>query len=459
MPITRINLCPRPSLSTGQPAQQWAFPSGWTRSTGLDASLPRQTGLAGNTANADIYSAIGPCVAGRSYVGSISLRSIGINAGNVQLVWHNLAGNELARTALVPFSQGANTTVRLGAGPAVAPVGAIAFRIAVMSLDTSAQLTAALLEQATALGGAYFDGDGPDAGARWTGLSGRSPSVVGTNTPSGDITYDDLAGRVRVFMFGGSALGGSARVLYRPITRTALTLVRGGNIATVGGATVRSADDYEFSANTPILYIVDNHPGTDPLPANISSSDVVNGVVTQFGIPPIESVTLPFTPPVARGWLKFVAAPALNRKVTVLDWSAVERPSRNSTYEVRDREDPVVVTAGHSSRRLTLTLRTWTSAETDQLDESMKQGVPGFLHMPDNPDVAAPPTMYCVFGPYSWVRPSRRSVGAVFTVPLVEVAAPAASIFARGATWQTVLDTYPTWGDVLAVRTWQELTS
>jgi hypothetical protein len=114
---------------------------------------------------------------------------------------------------------------------------------------------------------------------------------------------------------------------------------------------------------------------------------------------------------------------------------------------VRERTDPVIVTAGHGSRRFTLRLRTFTRDETEALDTSLSQGIPGFLHLPPSTPL---PSIYCVIGDYSYVAPSRRSQGAVWSVPLVEVSPPPLSIYATGATWATVLEDHTTWAGLLA---------
>jgi hypothetical protein len=59
-------------------------------------------------------------------------------------------------------------------------------------------------------------------------------------------------------------------------------------------------------------------------------------------------------------WLKSVARPFLNRQVTVVDYSDVERPARNGVFDVVGRSLPVSVSDVRGSRRWTLEVLTGT---------------------------------------------------------------------------------------------------
>ncbi|MGL5910389.1 MAG: hypothetical protein ACRCZP_10350, partial [Phycicoccus sp.] len=311
-------------------------------------------------------------------------------------------------------------------GPAaVAPVGAAAAKFVLQGIDGSCQVTGCLIEESSTVG-TYIDGDSP--GGIWTDGDGRSYSVFGPTDMTSTIDWDDDSGRVRAFV--QNAAGGAVRVQAwrRPATRTVLTKVRGGSVPLTGGSSVRSADDYEHpDVAGGLVYRFTTHTGAVPLQTGTTQLGV--GTTTE---PALETIDGAFTPPGVRAWLKFVAAPRYNRRVTITGWSDIERPDRNQLYDVDGRTDPIVVTSGHSSRRTTLTLRTWDLDESRALDEALSQGIPGFLHMPAGSQL---PAMYAVFGTYRQRPASRRSQGAVWEVPVVEVAAPPPSIFATPATW------------------------
>jgi hypothetical protein len=132
--------------------------------------------------------------------------------------------------------------------------------------------------------------------------------------------------------------------------------------------------------------------------------------------------------------------------------SDVTRPARTAVYDVQNRRDPVVVSDVHSSRRFTIRVKTENTAETEALDHALSQGLPCFLQVPAGINC---PTVYAVVGDYSFEPPALKSPRNVWTIPLVEVSAPPASIVSPGATWAQLLIDYPSWEAVMdAVPTW-----
>jgi len=121
------------------------------------------------------------------------------------------------------------------------------------------------------------------------------------------------------------------------------------------------------------------------------------------------------------------------------------------------RTEPVAVTDVHSSRRITVTLRTSSSDEADRLDDALSQGRPLFLHVPTS---VALPSMYAVAGDYAASRPSKLTQVRFWDVALIEVSPPPPSATAPPTTWQNIIDAYPTWQDVIAAfPTWQDVVS
>lgn len=162
------------------------------------------------------------------------------------------------------------------------------------------------------------------------------------------------------------------------------------------------------------------------------------------------------TPALNEFWVKFPAAPYLNRKVRLIGWDEIERQSRMGVFEVSARRDPIVVTDVHSSRSTTVSFRTSTISERDELDNALSYGHVMFLHCPSNMQL---PSMYVAPLDYSWRRPALRSDAAVWSVPIREVAKPAPAVYGSAGSWQTVLNTWATWNEVLTNNTqWQNVT-
>jgi len=121
-------------------------------------------------------------------------------------------------------------------------------------------------------------------------------------------------------------------------------------------------------------------------------------------------------------------------------------------FDVQGRSDPVVVSDVHSSRRFTIRVKTETTSETEALDHALRQGLPCYLQVPASINA---PSVYAVIGDYSFEPPALKSARNVWTIPLTEVSAPPASIVSPNATWQQVLDLYPSWEALMdAVPTW-----
>lgn len=450
MAVTRVNLCLRPALATVGSALNapWTIPgSSWARSTSMHASMPRTTGLAGS-ASGTVLSPPAPVLPGKTYVGSMSSRAVASGSGTIALQWFDAAGNLISTSATTGYSQASSNTAVLSTGVLTAPAGAAYARIAVTVTASSQQLTGAMVEQVASTGGSYFDG--ATSGGSWSGVTGEGMSYLGAPVASlvPDVFYDDSRGRVRVLATGVASIAGQVRVLRRRAATTDNQPVRGGTVTLTSGAMIRSADDYEFPDGN-LVYVTQGVVGAGAAPVATTGTNGITPVV-------VDAVETFFVPPLKRGWLKFVAAPYLNRKITLIaPLPEVSRRSRNATYQVKERTDPIVVTAGHGSREFTISVRTFTQDETEALDESLRQGIPTFLHLPETTPL---PSIYAVMGDYRRQAPSARSQGAVWTIPLTEVAAPPASIYGTGATCATLLAQYSTCATLLATGgTWQKV--
>lgn len=242
-------------------------------------------------------------------------------------------------------------------------------------------------------------------------------------------TYDDTLARVRLV---GTGLEPFTLVrIERSIDQIVWTTVRGGvSMQVVAG--VVALDDYEF----------------------------VDGVINYYRM-----VTLaPFgqtspvgmiTPVIGRIWIKSVTRPFLNRPITVVGWSTIERPARSSSNDVIGRSLPIAVTDVRGSRRWTLRIYTATAADAQTMDYILASGDVLFLHVPADCPV---PGGYLEVRDTGQSRVRPRGTSQVFELPVIESAAPAPDINAATSTWQTVLNSYATWADVLAANpTWADL--
>lgn len=154
------------------------------------------------------------------------------------------------------------------------------------------------------------------------------------------------------------------------------------------------------------------------------------------------------TPTLDTVWIKVVARPYLNRPVDVVDFSEVTRPARAGVFDVVGRSFPVVVSDVRGSRRWALGVKVDTADAARDFDLLLASGEPVFVHVPADCRV---PGGYAHVEATAEARPSggRRSVRRVFTLPLIEVAAPGPDVIGAAGTCQTVLDTYATCQDVL----------
>lgn len=486
----RRNLSPNPALrnnTTGNATDWTSSPSGYARQTGV-TGMDRTTGFGGSGARDIVTSPRFSAVAGQQYVASIQVKTGGSNTFKLLINWYTgttSSGTFISNSGTTQFT--VNGTARCEVGPFTAPTGAGAGYLRVIEVDsTTATFTAELVEQTSSTGNTYFDGDTP--GATWEGAAGNSTSLqltgtdawtgvdagsvrtvapgptgfdaasftaTGSVTASGtvneDVTwadaglivgyaYDARRGRNRLSAFGLPATGLRAVVEARRHGSNTWQQVRGGKVAVVAGAFERTVDDYEFTAGKPNTYRI----RVLSTPQNVPEVTIATAQAT---LPAVNPGT----------WLKFIAQPALNQQVQLVDWSAITRPSRVALYDVQGRSDPVAVTDVHGSRRVTVTLRTSDTTEAERLDTALAQGRPLFLHVPD--DVALP-SLYAVAQDYASDRPSKLTAVRLWQIALAEVAAPPPSVVGAAVTWQSILDAYASWQDVLdAFPTWQDVVS
>ena len=355
-----------------------------------------------------------------------------------------------------------------------------------------AEVTAAMLRQfdtlvdaqvaieADRLASGYFDGD--SVSAVWDGADGESTSTSSLGDPpaglvrfgavtiagtgvresfgSGSITfgewsiatgmiataiYDPKRGRVRVDAVGISASVVRAVVYSRPRGRSRWAEVRGGRVSinVAQQRLARKVDDYEFIAGVPMQYRV----------VALASAENQPDVIVQQRIVDADRLAPDEV------WIKFIAAPASNRRVILHDWSDIRHDARNVLHEVRGRPDPIAVTDVHSAGSMTIEVITTSRADREALRTSLRQGAPVFFQTPDSIEC---PSMYAVVGSFSVARLSRESVRSMFTIPLTEVAAPPPSVVGVAVTWASLRERYASWQELAddpELLTWRDVTS
>lgn len=279
----------------------------------------------------------------------------------------------------------------------------------------------------------------PTIAATLTGASTGVASAlrvrdVAPDTGPGTITlaYDAVTSKVTVMVAGLDAAAALADVErstdginWRPVRRgKAATVTAGGVVLT----------DYEFGAGVLNTYRVTGYN--------------VGLVITD-----IETATI--TPVLDRVWLKSPARPFLNRPVTCVGYSEIERPARSATYDPVGRSFPIAVGDLRGSKRWDLELYTATADDGQTMDYTLASGDVLLVHTPLGCRV---PGGYVRVADTGERRPRARGESRVFTLPCTEVAPPGPDVGGADATWASVLAAYPSWSAVLAAfPTWADL--
>lgn len=455
----------------------------WARSASV-SGLPRATGFRGTSAG-DVLTPRAAVTAGQAYYWAISVRALAALSANMLVNYYAaLSGGAFVANSgpTVPLNLASGAVGRFVLGPYTVPAGAVSGYLKLNDLDGGAEITAYQVEPAATFG-AYFDGD--TAGASWDGTVGQSTSTIRefretltvgesfsrTETASGPVATDRVEiteafgiqarstvtesldigeswliaelgfseplGRIRVSAFTFGPTVQRVRVQRRPVTGGAWSTVRGGTVAVQDGRMVRPVDDYEWPSGVDLDYRIDG------LSNQAGDADVV-----------VQRATVRRRSVADALYLKFITAPSLNRRLDYMGRSEITRSSRSAVYDVQGRSDPVVVSDVHSSRRLTIRVKTETAAETAALDAALRQGLPCYLQAPETLNL---PSMYVAVGDYSFEPPALKSARNVWSIPLTEISAPPSSVTSPHTTWQQIIDLYPTWEDLMdAVPTWQQ---
>jgi hypothetical protein len=205
---------------------------------------------------------------------------------------------------------------------------------------------------------------------------------------------------------------------------------------------------------------------TNALPVTSAVFTVTGGATAvsrgiAMSIPPTTATqSSSITPSLDGVWLKSLGRPFLNRQL-----SCAPNPGTIS----RENRGPISATVGHSlpsagselrsSRRLTIDLVFTDTDDRLAMNVILGTGDPLFIHTPLGHPL---PTMNVIVEDSTETRPLLNRLCnrdlRVFTLPLVEVAAPGAGVMGSTSTWQTVIDEYASWAAVVADKsTWLAL--
>lgn len=228
-------------------------------------------------------------------------------------------------------------------------------------------------------------------------------------------------------------------VAYASVERTVddirWTTVRGGAALTPAAGAV-AVDDYEFPPGVAATYRVRGYSPVDVL---------------------LSTETAVITAVIERVWLKSVARPYLNTEVVVFDYSEVSRKSRATVFQVEGRTLPVVVSSVRSSRAWDLRVRTQDPAAARALDLLLAGGDILYVQVPAGWDV---PGGYVSVGDVAHKRVSRLrdDLRELWTLPMLEAAAPGPDVVGYAATWAGLLADFGSWTAVAAAfPTWADV--
>lgn len=265
-------------------------------------------------------------------------------------------------------------------------------------------------------------------------ISGVDPGT----TDADFLTFDPVLSRVRVdqtilaTIDGSPPPVGATRSIERSTDLAHWTTVRGGTESPVD-ATALPVDDYEFT----------------PAAQNHYRIQVFDGGALFWTFRDAVTASVDTT------WLKFPQQPFLNRTITVVDFGDITNPSRSGVFAVVGRSKSVAVTDVRGADQFELQILLDSSAAADEMKLCLSGGAVVLIQCPG--DSPVPSGYYCV-GDLGRARPGRLSARRVFTLPLTEVTAPAASLPAASITWRGLANRYPTWADVIADNaTWADV--
>lgn len=174
--------------------------------------------------------------------------------------------------------------------------------------------------------------------------------------------------------------------------------------------------------------------------------------------PYISQETANVTPTIDRVWLKNIAQPFLNRKVTpVGPLSERVQPSRSGSFVISGRRNSFAVTEVRGGNSYVLRLKTETDSEREDLEAVLSAGSVVLIQLPHT--YRRFPGGYYLINDVT-IHPASAVFGArrYFDLDLEETSAPSFAIVGNTVTCQGIINTYATWADLMAANaTWADV--
>jgi hypothetical protein len=173
--------------------------------------------------------------------------------------------------------------------------------------------------------------------------------------------------------------------------------------------------------------------------------------------PYVSQETATVTPVIDRVWMKNLQQPFLNRVLTPTGFSEIELPSRSGSFVVANRSKSFAVTEVRGGNEFTLTVKTETDSEREDLQAVLASGDVVLLQLPH--DFKRFPGGYYLIQDVK-IRRASATFGTrrYFDLQLEETSAPSFELVGNTVTWQGIINSYATWADLIADNpTWQDV--
>lgn len=156
-------------------------------------------------------------------------------------------------------------------------------------------------------------------------------------------------------------------------------------------------------------------------------------------------------------WFKSLIRPYLNRAVELTGTEPeFVAPARQGVFGIVGRTNRVAVTDVRLSEEFEVEIITMDAAEKANVRLMFASGDPLLLQVPA--DHCALETAYVVADTTRRRRQSPANGRNLFSVPLIEVAAPGPEIVGATVSWQSIISAFATWSDLMAVEpTWNDV--
>lgn len=165
----------------------------------------------------------------------------------------------------------------------------------------------------------------------------------------------------------------------------------------------------------------------------------------------VSQETTTILPTITDVWLKNLARPFLNRTIVVTGFSDVTQPSRSGSFPIVARSLPVAVTELRGGDNYTLTVKTETGDELEDLKAVLAAGDVVLIHLP--PTEKRFPGGYFLVGAVSRRRSQKtQGIRRYFDLELEEVTAPSSVLVGATITYQGVINAFATYTDLIAAN-------